>query len=490
MLVDNRQAGTSSSSGGVNTSASNGTTSNNRSTNAASDATQRSSINHTSSASNGIVPEASSISQSATGSKKSKHSSKNGNGDASDTSAGDSSSNAKRRKKNATMACNECRRKRNRCIIEEGKSTCKGCEASQADCQFAEVDKRRDGIQDLRDKLVYYESMFEKLKSSPMLNNSPPLPVPASLPNGTHTGLDHVHTHQPQTNGDLASASHSNQQQHQNHQHQHQQHYQQSQIPGEMDPFSFMLSASAPSADGSSFFGDSASQPSATTTPQSSIRSKRPREESEGDTQQQQQQQHQLPAQASRTSSMNNLMTSSQLQQSSAQYYAHPRQEEAESSTSPARHSSRRTPVMSAVMDCLAVEQDGRIRAYGATSTNALAGLDDAPDQDPKSAFRQRKYKPVNPSNLKDAPREVTPPRDSQPAQCSPLVAAAANIAALPLGTDIRTVQHLLNLYFMWAWPMFPIISRQVFMQHFANGGQYYSPLLLNVGVHYQMAAI
>lgn len=60
------------------------------------------------------------------------------------------------------------------------------------------------------------------------------------------------------------------------------------------------------------------------------------------------------------------------------------------------------------------------------------------------------------------------------------LQAAANNIAYLPLGTDIRTVEHLLTAFFMWFYPVFPLVSKQIFLDHMYNGGKYCTPLLLN----------
>lgn len=62
------------------------------------------------------------------------------------------------------------------------------------------------------------------------------------------------------------------------------------------------------------------------------------------------------------------------------------------------------------------------------------------------------------------------------------LVSAAKNIDSVPLGTDIRTVEHLLVNYFTWHHVVFPVTSCRLFLDAFNNGGKYCTPLLLNVG--------
>jgi hypothetical protein len=61
------------------------------------------------------------------------------------------------------------------------------------------------------------------------------------------------------------------------------------------------------------------------------------------------------------------------------------------------------------------------------------------------------------------------------------LVSAANNISSVPLGTDIRTIEHLLVNYFIWHHAIFPVTSCRLFLDHFRDGGRYCSPLLLNV---------
>jgi hypothetical protein len=348
----------------------------------------------------------------------------------------------KKRKKNATMACNTCRRKRNRCIVEDGESLCKGCKASGAECIFAEFDKRRDGIAELRERLTFFEKMFESVK---------PGDGPASTMSVTSIGS----TSRGAFDQRLQEGNHEEEEDDNSNDAYH-------------DSGATSASASATNA----FF----EQLSNTITPQSSVRSNgyssRQQQQESVDLQQQQQQHKDK-----------NGSTDANSRNTSIVHFhstTHSRPIERPPSTSTSthkRHVSARTPDMSAVMDSLAVEQDGRIRAYGATSSIALAGFEEPAN--PKAVYSQRRYQST--LNSKDPARQVTPPADTQHMQASVIVAAASNISALPLGTDIRTVQHLLNLYFMWAWPMFPIVSRQIFMQHFSHGGQYYSPLLLNV---------
>lgn len=427
-----------------------------------------------------------------------------------DGGSSSNTTNSKKRKKNATMACNTCRRKRNRCILEEGERVCRGCKASGTECHFAEFDRRRDGIQELREKLSFYESMFETLKGGGGGGGStshPSGPTTAPPPPSSSSAHDHAAA--------LNSAHDSTLTNHHHHHHEGSFDFLSNGFPTSSSTLSNGTASASASAASTSFFDNqqlssssntSDSTALSTVTPQSSVRSKRPREspreENGSAVLPPPTENHQAPharthaqSQSQSQGSNNNLNGSSstrppqqqQTPQSNGPHSTNPayddqhqqRESSRVSDTSGAhRRISGRTPDMSAVMDHLAVESDGLIRAYGATSSTALAGFEDL-QHSQKAVYSTRRYQSA--FNSKDPPREVTPPADVQPLQTSPLVAAAANIAALPLGTDIRTVQHLLHLYFLWAWPMFPVISRQIFMQHFSNGGQYYSPLLLNV---------
>lgn len=54
----------------------------------------------------------------------------------------------------------------------------------------------------------------------------------------------------------------------------------------------------------------------------------------------------------------------------------------------------------------------------------------------------------------------------------------------LPEGTSQETVEHLLNLYFLWELPLHPVISRPAFLRDMAAGrGPYFSSMLLNVSL-------
>lgn len=54
-------------------------------------------------------------------------------------------------------------------------------------------------------------------------------------------------------------------------------------------------------------------------------------------------------------------------------------------------------------------------------------------------------------------------------------------ITCVPIGTDVSIVQDLLHIYFMWHYPVFPVICRPVFIDHLCRGGKYATPLLFNV---------
>lgn len=61
------------------------------------------------------------------------------------------------------------------------------------------------------------------------------------------------------------------------------------------------------------------------------------------------------------------------------------------------------------------------------------------------------------------------------------LQASAIHIGDLPMGTDIRVVDHLIHTYLCWHHAVFPITSYKAFVVSFEHGGRYYTGLLLNV---------
>lgn len=69
------------------------------------------------------------------------------------------------RKRIAQSACETCRRKRTKCIIESGNTDCTTCRNLNLECVFSGIDKRKESVRELRARLAQLESLFEKLQS-------------------------------------------------------------------------------------------------------------------------------------------------------------------------------------------------------------------------------------------------------------------------------------------------------------------------------------
>ncbi|KAM0788051.1 hypothetical protein ACM66B_001223 [Microbotryomycetes sp. NB124-2] len=123
---------------------------------------------------------------------------------------------------------------------------------------------------------------------------------------------------------------------------------------------------------------------------------------------------------------------------------------------------------LSGIMDRLALDSEGNLRAYGSLSNQLLS-----------TASLKEKHS----ASLLPVSDELAAPPAEYPAKLSAtfLLGAANNIQHLPLGTDIRLVDHLLWTYFMWHNTSFQIMSRSLFQRDLERGsGACFSPLLLN----------
>ena len=120
----------------------------------------------------------------------------------------------------------------------------------------------------------------------------------------------------------------------------------------------------------------------------------------------------------------------------------------------------------------LTVDDDGHIWAHKAVSNFALAANPEHINLDAYDGGASSKTFVV-PSAM---------PIPLSTASRSLLADIADKITSLPLGTDIRSVKHLLTVYFLWSYPLFPVFSRRAFLDSFSSGGKYFSPCLLNVG--------
>lgn len=120
----------------------------------------------------------------------------------------------------------------------------------------------------------------------------------------------------------------------------------------------------------------------------------------------------------------------------------------------------------------LRLDDAGGLRAFGPLSTYGLST---------DSVLRQSSRLDT-PAGQRDTALLTPPTLTVNLAQSSSFLSSAAlRIQDLPLNTDIRVVDHLLTLYFIWHHSVFPILSLHTFTEAFAKRGTYYSPLLLNV---------
>ena len=126
----------------------------------------------------------------------------------------------------------------------------------------------------------------------------------------------------------------------------------------------------------------------------------------------------------------------------------------------------------SSLNDQLTLDQNGRVRAYGPLSEHALAtelpGIPPIPSPETHHAAAGQAPPPAYTLPLPD--------------RRSILAAAANHIDSFPMGTDIRRVEQLLLSFFLWHHTAFPVLSKNIFLEHFSRSGQFCSSLLLNVG--------
>lgn len=70
-------------------------------------------------------------------------------------------------RKIAPLACQVCRRRRVRCVVEGDNTACKVCIAGRLECVFTGVDKRKESIKEYRERLQELEGLFEKIRTCP-----------------------------------------------------------------------------------------------------------------------------------------------------------------------------------------------------------------------------------------------------------------------------------------------------------------------------------
>lgn len=132
------------------------------------------------------------------------------------------------------------------------------------------------------------------------------------------------------------------------------------------------------------------------------------------------------------------------------------------------------SPVRPENLDTFALDDNGTIRAFPPLSVHGLS----------TGVVHTSRTKGSSPGSLQNI---LASPSQSVGGQQLPdlpynfMAPAAAHITHLPIGTDIRVVDHLLHTYFCWFHTAFPILSLKAFEESFRGEGQYYSPLLLNV---------
>lgn len=72
------------------------------------------------------------------------------------------------RKRIAQSACETCRKKRTRCVVESNSvnGECNNCAALGIECVFSGVDKRKESVKDLRARVAYLEQLFGRLRAA------------------------------------------------------------------------------------------------------------------------------------------------------------------------------------------------------------------------------------------------------------------------------------------------------------------------------------
>lgn len=106
----------------------------------------------------------------------------------------------------------------------------------------------------------------------------------------------------------------------------------------------------------------------------------------------------------------------------------------------------------------LCINGDGDIRAYGWTSNLGYS------------------FDHVRPNDSGNAEAETASGASNNATQRDGEVSLI-----VPPGYDMKTIEHLLHLYFLWLQPVFPVVSRIAFLSDMSGkGGLYFSSLLLN----------
>lgn len=101
-------------------------------------------------------------------------------------------------RKIASAACQACRKRRGRCVVQSDSTRCDFCILHGISvCDFAGRDRRRETTRELKEKLESYETLLEKLKTCSddelaiLLERDPP-PVSASQGQGDDDLLEQI----------------------------------------------------------------------------------------------------------------------------------------------------------------------------------------------------------------------------------------------------------------------------------------------------------
>jgi len=421
------------------------------------------------------------------------------------------------RKRIAQSACELCRKKRTRCVVDPENPynlryadsrglACNSCISQNIECVFSGVDRRKESVRELRSRLSFLEALFEKLRNLAgnddahalreqleVIKSSKPsqTAINLSISNGYVRGAGapslpgHHHHHHSSSSGDAKPSKEA--------------------LAQALNHSSTDASSSKKrrntSKDGSGAHGlKSGGAGGVADDSDNEIYS-----EDEDDSAIEDDHHHQNRHHTSHS------LTSSRKEKAAAEDGSPSTPEGSEVGDHFAAN-------LSELVDRLAISTDGSIHAYGATSNivfsnettnHTLSSTSDPPESPPVILPPQ-----VPKSNIQPAPSGL-PGVTASPAlsavhpsstsassnqaiasastaltstNASPRAAFAGgrplsveNANFLPPGTTMQTIQHLLNLYFMWHHLVFPVLSRPVFVEHLCNGGKYASPLLLNV---------
>lgn len=322
------------------------------------------------------------------------------------------------RKRIAQSACELCRKKRTRCVIDpesDHPQKCNNCINLNADCVFSGVDRRKESVKDLRARLAELEQLFERLRNC-------------------------------KDDQDMQE---------------------QWEIVRKSEPNSNTFQLISPPPVSATF---------------AASRNARVQDWAGASSIAMQDASRQTQSQSVSPPSRNNNFGESQ-----TAFTGEKRKEQSDSAVPTlkrmkAAENQSGDVDLSDLIDKLSVTTDGRIRAHAALGnaaySEAVAGSPPLSGGTHDKAYASSGSGSMSVLNSsRSSPQGETSEKSNGKAR-----EMEPPITCVPAGTDVSIVQDLLHIYFMWHYPVFPVICRPVFIDHLCRGGKYATPLLFNVG--------